>query len=70
MRITRACTRHISEYFERAGLGDHVISVESDPGMMGGTEAHEFMYLNPGGEDTLLLCDTCGYQRQSTGSDI
>ena len=47
--------------FERAGLGDHVISVESDPGMMGGTEAHEFMYLNPGGEDTLLLCDTCGY---------
>ncbi len=48
--------------FERAGLGDHVIAVESDPGMMGGTEAHEFMYLNPGGEDTLLLCDTCGYQ--------
>ena len=48
--------------FERAGLGDHVISVESDPGMMGGTEAHEFIYLNPGGEDTLLLCDTCGYQ--------
>ncbi len=48
--------------FKRAGLGDHVISVESDPGMMGGTEAHEFMYLNPGGEDTLLLCDSCGYQ--------
>ena len=48
--------------FQRAGLGDHVIAVESDPGMMGGTEAHEFMYLNPGGEDTLLLCDTCGYR--------
>ena len=48
--------------FERAGLGEHVISVESDPGMMGGTEAHEFMYLNPSGEDTLLLCDTCGYR--------
>ena len=48
--------------FERAGLGDHVISVKSDPGMMGGTEAHEFMYLNPGGEDTLLLCDSCGYR--------
>ena len=61
MRITLACTRHIRRIFERAGLGDHVISVESDPGMMGGTEAHEFMYLNPGGEDTLLLCDTCGY---------
>ena len=48
--------------FERTGLGDDVIAVESDPGMMGGTEAHEFMYLNPGGEDTLLLCDTCGYR--------
>lgn len=48
--------------FERAGLGEHVISVESDPGMMGGTEAHEFMYLNPSGEDTLLLCDSCGYR--------
>lgn len=47
--------------FERAGLGEHVIVVESDPGMMGGTEAHEFMYLNAGGEDTLLLCDSCGY---------
>ena len=61
MHIIRACTRHIRRIFERAGLGDHVIAVESDPGMMGGTEAHEFMYLNPGGEDTLLLCDTCGY---------
>ena len=47
--------------FERAGLGEQVIVVESDPGMMGGTEAHEFMYLNAGGEDTLLLCDRCGY---------
>jgi prolyl-tRNA synthetase len=23
--------------------------------------AHEFMYLTPIGEDTLLICDTCGY---------
>jgi prolyl-tRNA synthetase len=36
--------------------------VESDVGMMGGTMAHEYMYLTPIGEDTLLLCDTCGYQ--------
>ncbi len=47
--------------FQRVGLGDQMIVVESDPGMMGGTEAHEFMYLNPGGEDTLLLCERCGY---------
>ena len=38
-----------------------VISVKSDSGMMGGKMAHEFMYLTPIGEDTLLLCDCCGY---------
>ncbi len=48
--------------FRRVGLGDSVIAVESDTGMMGGTGAHEFMYLNPVGEDTLLLCDACGYR--------
>jgi prolyl-tRNA synthetase len=29
--------------------------------MMGGNLAHEYMYLTPVGEDTLLLCDECGY---------
>jgi len=38
-----------------------VISVKSDVGMMGGSLAHEYMYLTPIGEDTLLLCDNCGY---------
>ncbi len=37
------------------------IAVASDVGMMGGKLAHEFMYLTPIGEDTLLLCDACGY---------
>ena len=37
------------------------IAVASDVGMMGGSMAHEFMYLTPIGEDTLLLCDNCGY---------
>lgn len=45
--------------FRRCGLD--VIAVESDTGMMGGTMAHEFMALTPVGEDTLLLCDSCGY---------
>ena len=45
--------------FRRCGL--EVIAVESDTGMMGGTMAHEFMMLTPIGEDTLLLCDNCGY---------
>ncbi|MEZ4836520.1 MAG: proline--tRNA ligase, partial [Caldilineaceae bacterium] len=46
--------------FRRAGLD--VIAVESDTGMMGGTMAHEFMAITPIGEDTLLLCDSCGYK--------
>lgn len=53
---------HFQAYFNifhRCGLP--VIPVRSDVGMMGGQEAHEFMYLTPIGEDTLLLCDGCGY---------
>ena len=38
-----------------------VIAVESDVGMMGGNMAHEYMYLTPVGEDTMLICDKCGY---------
>lgn len=38
-----------------------VIAVESDVGMMGGQMAHEYMYLTHIGEDTLILCDACGY---------
>jgi prolyl-tRNA synthetase len=45
--------------FHRCGLP--VIAVKSDVGMMGGSLAHEFMYLTPVGEDTLLICDACGY---------
>jgi prolyl-tRNA synthetase len=37
------------------------VAVKSDTGMMGGKLAHEFMYLTPIGEDTLLFCDQCGY---------
>ena len=45
--------------FKRCGLP--AIAVKSDTGMMGGKLAHEYMYLTPVGEDTLLLCDACGY---------
>ncbi len=45
--------------FHRCGLP--VIAVKSDVGMMGGSLAHEFMYLTPVGEDTLLLCKACSY---------
>jgi len=45
--------------FHRCGL--NTIAVKSDTGMMGGQMAHEYMYLTPIGEDTLLLCDACHY---------
>jgi len=35
--------------------------VESDPGMMGGAIAHEFMAPSPAGEDEVALCGSCGY---------
>lgn len=54
--------QHYEAYFRifrRCGLP--VVAVRSDRGMMGGEEAHEYMYLTPGGEDSLLFCDACGY---------
>src|SRR3954466_14872080 len=42
-------------------LGLETVAVSSDVGIMGGTQAHEFMVLNPAGEDVLVLCESCGY---------
>ena len=50
--------RAYERIFERLGLD--AIAVSSDVGIMGGTGAHEFMVVNPHGEDTLVLCDACG----------
>lgn len=38
-----------------------VRAVGSDSGMMGGSLAHEFMYLTDIGEDSLLFCSNCDY---------
>lgn len=54
--------KHIKAYnriFKRCGLKFY--QVESDPGMMGGAVAHEFMAPSPAGEDTIILCKKCGY---------
>ncbi len=54
--------KHYDAYFrifKRCGLP--AVAVRSDSGMMGGKEAHEYMYLTPIGEDSLLFCDACGY---------
>ncbi len=53
---------HYEAYFRiyhRCGLP--VVAVMADTGMMGGKLAHEYMYLTPIGEDSLLFCDACGY---------
>ena len=47
--------------FHRIGL-KNFIAVKSDTGMMGGSVAHEYMLLTEVGEDTLVLCDKCGYR--------
>ncbi len=60
--LDRSYQLHYEAYeriFRRLGL--EAIAVSSDVGIMGGTGAHEFMVLNPHGEDTLVLCDGCGF---------
>lgn len=55
-------TLHAEAYhriFRRCGLVFY--QVESDTGMMGGAEAHEFMAPSPAGEDEIVLCEACNY---------
>ena len=46
--------------FHRSGID--VVSVESDPGIIGGTEAHEFMLIADAGEDRIISCNSCDYR--------
>lgn len=45
--------------FTRCGI--ETVAVEADPGPIGGTDNHEFMVISPNGEDTIYLCNECGY---------
>src|SRR4051812_48188274 len=54
--------------FKRLGL--HAIAVGADVGIMGGSGAHEFMVLNDFGEDTLVLCDSCGYAENQQIAEV
>lgn len=47
--------------FDRVGLKD-VVSVAADTGMMGGGLSHEFMSVLDIGEDSFLICPSCGYR--------
>ncbi|MDH4334511.1 MAG: proline--tRNA ligase [Chloroflexota bacterium] len=60
--LDRAYDLHYAAYekiFERLGLA--TVAVGADVGIMGGSLAHEFMALNDAGEDTLVICEACGY---------
>jgi len=60
--LDRAYQLHYGAYeriFQRLGL--ETVVVGADVGIMGGSLAHEFMALNDAGEDTLVICDACGY---------
>ena len=54
------CHRAYERIFYRVGLPE-VISVLSDSGMMGGDVSHEFILLTPVGEDSIVICDDCGF---------
>ncbi|XDD49203.1 proline--tRNA ligase [Leptospira sp. WS92.C1] len=49
--------------FDRCGL--KTIPVQADSGSMGGSASEEFMVVSPIGEETLLLCNACGYSSNS-----
>ena len=60
--LERNYQKHAEAYhriFSRCGLKFY--QVQSDPGMMGGAAAHEFMATSLAGEDTIVLCQKCGY---------
>ena len=46
--------------FHRVGID--VVAVESDTGIIGGTEAHEFMLIADSGEDRIISCNSCDYR--------
>ena len=55
----RAFERAYVRIFKRCGLS--VIAVKADSGAMGGSGSQEFMAESAVGDDTLLLCPSCGY---------
>ena len=60
--LQESYARHIAAYdriFARCGVAAR--RVLSDPGMMGGSIAHEYMAPSEAGEDEIVFCRQCGY---------
>ena len=62
------CLKSYHRISARVGL-PQVISVKSDSGMMGGSVAHEFMFLSDIGEDSIAVCTECDYRANIEASD-
>lgn len=62
------CFKAYNRIFQRAGVPE-VIAVKSDSGMMGGSVSHEYMLLADAGEDSIVLCDDCGYSANMEAAD-
>ena len=58
----KKCRQAYVNIFRRCGLGDRVVSVKADSGMMGGKIAEEFMLLADIGEDSLAICGACDFR--------
>ena len=58
-KVYKAHYKTYFRIFSRCGLP--CVAVGADTGMMGGKVSHEYMYLSPIGEDTIITCPKCGY---------
>lgn len=60
--LAHSYQRHRDAYiktFDRLGLKFNIVSAMS--GAMGGSRSEEFLAPSPTGEDTYVLCESCGY---------
>jgi prolyl-tRNA synthetase len=63
----RAAREAYTRIFDRCGVP--TVAVQADSGAIGGKDSEEFMYLTEVGEDTILMCDRCGYAANEEKAD-
>ena len=57
-----------TKIFERCGLA--TIAADASSGAIGGKETKEFMLLTDAGEDSILICPSCGYAANQEIADF
>ena len=63
----KAARAAYTRIFERCGVP--AIPVLADSGAIGGKDSEEFIFLTEVGEDTILLCPSCGYAANAEKAD-